>query len=397
MELFRPRSSSIPRQYRQIPAAERFTVTDAAELKLKLQALDDKLEPGVDVATLTSACQARPFHEEIYVDGSEEFYLLVKSITRADLIPQVYIDAYAAVRQGRFPLNHYKVSDFRKGVDPTFSELRPLLNKIDQLCGTKLDEFYRALEDQVKPFPFLALPAELANQIYSHILPRESHIAVLYQPTKEHKPPRVRLDIMSTNKQLHDETRKYFYENRTLFMLLARDRNSQMLSNEYVSRYFETLAVMNAETRRLFTKLEVMVAHFSEQTFKPRQYQLVRPVEDPMEGIIALLPNLSSIIITLGPTPARPMQAVLRVAQQRNETLEWFLQYVPPYIEILWERSTIPEPEICGMSQLSDMVNGRGSLINGESATARLEAKRRDIQSPEDWKEMHRIREATLS
>ncbi|KAH7392215.1 hypothetical protein DE146DRAFT_617778 [Phaeosphaeria sp. MPI-PUGE-AT-0046c] len=387
MELFRPRSSSIPRQYRQIPAAERFTVTDAAELKLKLQALDDKLEPGVDAATLASACQSRPFHEEIYVDGSEEFYLLVKSITRADLIPQTYIKAYAAVQQGRFPLNHYNVSDFRKGVDPTFSDLRPLLSKIDQLCGTKL----------VKPFPFLALPAELANQVYSHVLPREPHIALLYQPLREHKPPRVRLDIMSANRQLHNETRKYFYENRTLFMLLARDKKSQMLSNEYISRYYETLAVMNAETRCLFTRLEVLVAHFSEQTFKPRQYQLVRSVADPMQHIVALLPNLTSIIITLGPTPIRPLPASLRVAQQRNETLEWFLKYIPPHVEILWEQSTIPAPELSGDSQLRDIVDNIGSFIHGESATARLEASRRSMNKPDDWKELRRCHDANLS
>jgi hypothetical protein len=150
MELYRPRSSSIPRHYRQIPASERFTVTDAAQLKLKLQALDDKLEPDVDVATLKNACLSRPFHEEIYVDGSEEFYLLVKSIPRADLIPDVYIQAYATVQQGRFPLNHYTVSDFRKGVDPTFSDIRQLLSKIDQLCGTKLYESFRALENRGK-------------------------------------------------------------------------------------------------------------------------------------------------------------------------------------------------------------------------------------------------------
>lgn len=376
MELYRPRSSSIPRQYRQIPAAERFTVTDAAELKLKLQALDDKLEPGVDVATLVSACQARPFHEEIYVDGSEEFFLLVKSIPRADLIPDIYIDAYDAVRQGRFPLNHYKVSDFRKGVDPTFSDIRPLLSKIDQLCGTKLHDFYRALEDQVKPFPFLSLPAELAIQIYSHILPREPHIALLYQPTREHKPPRVRLDIMSTNKQLHGEVSKYFYEKRTLFMLLARDKNSQMLSNEYMSRYYETLAVMNFETRSLFTRLEVMVAHFSEQTFRPRQYQLVKSVVDPMQQIVELLPNLATVVIALGPTPVRPIQALVRVVQQRNETLEWFLKYVPPHIEILWEQDTIPELGIKGSPELMDMIGDRGSLMKGESVTARLAATR---------------------
>jgi hypothetical protein len=49
---------------------------------------------------------------------------------------------------GHFPLNHYSVSDFRKGVDPTFSDIRKLLTKIDQLCGTKLDESFRTLENR---------------------------------------------------------------------------------------------------------------------------------------------------------------------------------------------------------------------------------------------------------
>jgi hypothetical protein len=150
MELYRPRTSSIPRNYRQIPAAERFNVADAAQLKLKLQALDDKLEPNVDAATLTAACESRPFHEEIYVDGSEEFFLLVKDIARADLIPAVYVEAYTTVQQGRFHINHRRVTDFKKGVDPTFSEIRGLLSKIDELCRTKLNESFRALEDQGK-------------------------------------------------------------------------------------------------------------------------------------------------------------------------------------------------------------------------------------------------------
>jgi len=153
MALFRPRGSSIPRNYRQIPVEERFSVADAAQLKLKLQALDDKLESGVDVQVLQDACQSRPFHEEIYVDGSEEFFLLVKSITRADLIPKVYIEAYDTLQQGRYPLNHHRFSDFRKGVDPTFSEVRKLLGSIDELCGTKLDEFICALEDEGRRDP----------------------------------------------------------------------------------------------------------------------------------------------------------------------------------------------------------------------------------------------------
>jgi hypothetical protein len=136
-------------------------VADAAQLKLKLQALDDKLEPNVDATALEHACQSRPFHEEIYVDGSEEFFLLVKHVTRPDLIPTIYIEAYITVQQGRFPLNHRRVTDFNKGVDPTFSEIRGLLPKIDELCGTKLAESFRTLEDQ-----------GMRNHAHDELLPR---------------------------------------------------------------------------------------------------------------------------------------------------------------------------------------------------------------------------------
>jgi hypothetical protein len=162
MERYRPRGSSIPRNYRQISAEERFSVADAAQLKLKLQALDDKLERDVDVATLEEACQARPFHEEIYVDGSEEFFLLVKGIPRADLIPKVYIEGYATLQQGRYPLNHHRISDFRKGIDPSFSDVRSLLGRIDELCGTKLEEAICALEDEGRRSPpHRSFPADL--------------------------------------------------------------------------------------------------------------------------------------------------------------------------------------------------------------------------------------------
>jgi hypothetical protein len=380
-----PRGSSIPRHYRQRRAKEPFTVADAAQLKLKLQALDDKLEPGVDIETLRSACQSRPFHEEFYVDGSEEFYLLVKSISHADLIPHVYIEAYATVQQGRFPLNHHRVSDFSKGVDPTFSEIRKLLSKIDQLCGTKLDDSYSALEDRVKPFPFLRLPAELALLVYSYLLPREQHIALVEQPMLGYRPPRVRLDIMRTSQQMHREVAKYFYENRTLFMATGRLKNSPMLSNEYLSRYYETLAIMNPQTRRFFTRFDIKVVHQTEQTLPPRRYQLVPSVADPMQHVFDLLPNLSTVVLSLGPTPFRPL-VWLRVATQRDDTLESLLDHIPQHVEILWDKSTAPALEgKLGRSGKSDesrlwrMMNDRGSFIHGESMTARLEAANRKM------------------
>lgn len=156
MELYRPRSSSIPRHLRQIPVHERFTVTHAAQLKFQLQTLNNHLESQAPISLLKETCQSRPFHEAIYVSGSEEFFLLVKVISRPDLIPHVYLDAYMAVQHGRFPTNRYTVSDFRKGVDPTFSEIRALLPQIDNMCATNLYNAFCALENQGK-WPYLIL------------------------------------------------------------------------------------------------------------------------------------------------------------------------------------------------------------------------------------------------
>jgi hypothetical protein len=237
----------------------------------------------------------------------------------------------------------------------------------------------------VKPFPFLKLSAELALHVYSFLLPREPHIALIYQPTREHKPPRIRLDIMRANRQMHDEVRKYFYENRTLFMLAARDKDSLMLSNEYISRYYETLTVMNPQTRMLFNRLEVKVGYLAHQKFQPRQYRLVPSVADPMVHIIQLLPKLTTVIIAFGSMPGLPTKAVMSVAIQRNDTLEWLLDHIPQYMEILWEQTTAPmSNDKWDESVLWNMMLERGSFIHGTSTTARLEARQRESKNVED-------------
>jgi hypothetical protein len=189
---------------------------------------------------------------------------------------------------------------------------------------------------------------------------------------------------MRTNKQIHAEVTKYFYENRVLFMLVARDKDSKTLSDEYMSRYGETLAVMSPQTRRLFTKLEIMVAHFSEQTFTPRQYQQVPPGTDPLQYALALLPNLATLVISFGPTPLRPLRAQVRVAMQRNQTLAWLLPYIPGHVEILWDQGTVPAPgDRWSESKLIEMMNERGSPTLEVSIAEQVAAKRRGMKNIE--------------
>ncbi|KAF2821718.1 hypothetical protein CC86DRAFT_99780 [Ophiobolus disseminans] len=384
MELYRPYRTLVPRSFRQLPAGERFSVADAAQLKLTLQALDDKIEHDVDVQALKDACKSRPFHEEIYVDGSEEFFLLIKSIMRPDLIPSVYIEAYETLRQGRYPWNHYRFSDVRKGIDPIFSQVRSLLARLDELCGTKLDETIRALEDTATPFPFLRLPAELRLQIYAHHLPREDHIALLHRPPRElhrdRKPPHINLAIMRANHQLHNEITKYFYEKRTLFIVLARDKQSRMLSDEYVSRYYETLAAMSPYTRQLFTKVEFQVGLFAEQTFEARRHVHVPSVTDPMHHVIALLPNLTTVVLTFPTTAAQRGMVRIRTkyAAQISDTLDWLLSYLPNEMQLLWDLKSFPmtaDPRITDEVRLRGIIESRGPVKHEDSVTRHLSAK----------------------
>ncbi|KAF2032067.1 hypothetical protein EK21DRAFT_61774 [Setomelanomma holmii] len=392
MELYRPRSSSIPRNHRQIPFDKRFTVADAAQLKLKLQALDDNLDRHVDIATLKSACQSRPFHEEIYMDGSEEFFMLVHSLMRADLIPDVYVEAYATVQQGRFHLNRYRVSDFKKGVDPTFSQVRPLLEKIDELCGTKLDQSYRLLEDEGKSthpwcLSLLTRSTELRLEIYSHLIPREPHIAVIAQPHRDHKPPRLSLDILRINRRLHDEGARHFYENRTLFMVAARDKQSELLSNEFVLRYCETVAMMATSTRLLFTTLEIQIGYFSDQKFTGRHPSCEKLPSGiiPVQHIFALLPNLKSVVISFALAPAQIVRSNARIAQQQNDTLEWLLAHIPQDVELLWDEISLwddipevpPQTSVCE-GELFELMHSRGPPQQGRSVAAQLAIERRE-------------------
>ncbi|KAH7356285.1 hypothetical protein BKA66DRAFT_248456 [Pyrenochaeta sp. MPI-SDFR-AT-0127] len=394
MELYRPRSSSIPRQYHRRAHQERFSITDAVHLKLQLQALDNALAstcPGrhgqVDMKKIIDACRSRPFHEAVYVDGSEAFYLVVKTLSRPDLIPNVYIQAYMSAIHGRPYVNEYNVSDFNKGVDPTFSEIRVLLGSIDRLCETDLQGAYQRLEDEVKPFPFLRLPAELRLLFYAHLLPREPHIALLFQPLRDHKSPRLRLDIMRVNTKLHGEVHKYLYQNRTLFMILARDGSSKTLSDEYIARNYETLARMSMRTRQLFQKLEIQIGYLANQTFTAKRYADVSSVSDPMRHIFTMLPNLQTLVISFA-SSSYAIRSMQRIFRELNETVVWLISYIPLSVNLVWDLSrACPLQGKIEEQPMWSTIQERGTIIMGASVVTQLES------SPyQDWRETSRIR-----
>lgn len=266
------RASSIPRQYHRIAQAERrdhgFSVADAAHLKLQLQALDKAL-PGLSpaqpsVRDITSfsdtACTQSARGASLYIAGSEEFFLVVKRVARPDLIPHVYAQACEAMVRGRPYVNRYAVSDFNKGVDPTFSDIRRLLPDIDRVCDTQLDGAVRRLEAKVRPFPFLRLPAELRLHVYSHLLPSNPKMTL---PPRHHETTRPRLALMQANRQMHHEVRKYLYERVTLCMPAVFRPDSMQLFDDTVSAAYETIVGMDPDSLRFFKRLCMTIASSS--------------------------------------------------------------------------------------------------------------------------------------
>ncbi|KAF2134870.1 hypothetical protein P153DRAFT_362593 [Dothidotthia symphoricarpi CBS 119687] len=335
-----PRSFLRPRRVNQKAC---FTVADAGQLMLKLQALDETLRltpfedhPKLDLESIDVASGT-------YVIGSEDLFQVVKGISCAGLIPDVYIEAYRTMLQRRPYLNHFRKSDINKGYDPTFSEVRRILADIDALCGTELYGYIQKLDRDVKPFAFLRLPAELRLQVYSHLLPREAHIALLYTPHRNHQLSRLNLDILRVSHQLYDECVKYFYENRTLWMMAGRDQTGT-LTDEYVGRAYETLAVMNTQTRLLFKRLEIMVQVWllpPANIPASRRHYGIPPVSEPMRQIFALLPNLETVLFSFNPVKNSMFERGMpRVYRMREDILLWVLDSMPePAPRIQWDIS----------------------------------------------------------
>jgi hypothetical protein len=249
----------------------------------------------------------------------------------------------------------------------------------------------------------LQLPAELRLNVYSHLLPREAHIAIVDQPLRDHKPPRISLSVMRTNRRLHDEVAKYFYERRTLFMIVVRDQDSPTLSDECLSHYYQTVAMMRPQTRHLFVAMEIQLGGdvrsggLREQiSSMPRCWGTKGPGARPMmRNIFDLLPNLTAVIFSF----LQPARVFTRSYGKRAQALEWVLHHVPFKAEVRWGAwsddvtavSAHPlQRDVSNMTRhfadreardLRSILECRGFLTSCPSVAAQLEANR-TLNSP---------------
>ncbi|KAF1937958.1 hypothetical protein EJ02DRAFT_39784 [Clathrospora elynae] len=348
-----PASSKMPLHFHRTAQKQRqtFSVADAVHVKLRLQALDkaiSSLSPedhdGSHVQQqMAKAWQPRPSHEAMYLDGSEEFYLLLADVAQPDLIPDVYIGAYRTVLQGQHHVNEHKSQC--KGCRVhylTFSEIRCLLADIDRICDTDLDGAFSRLDDKVPPFAFLRLPAELRLHVYSFLIPRAPEIPLI-RPDADPKAPRrrPRLHVMRVSKQLHGEVRKYMYEGRTLFMAVGRDEPCKALSDTYSGHHYEAIASMNPETRQLFQRLEVRVCPYPRWTSEAHRCLAAPTVKDLMRHLFNALSSLETLVISFDPNPARHLPTSLAYQDREDmvRTTEWLIDEIPASIKVEWDQA----------------------------------------------------------
>ncbi|KAF2676354.1 hypothetical protein K458DRAFT_183571 [Lentithecium fluviatile CBS 122367] len=344
----RPRSSSIPRNYTRMPRPDdQFDVVKAGALCLKLRAIDGLLHsaPSWHRLVLDFAAIIRSDTTTQSVADTEvldHLPVLLARMRRPDLIPDTFVDLYTTVLKGRIYRNENRCSDFRKGPDPTCSEVLRILPVIDHQLGTSLSAFFNAMNDAVKPFPLLELPAELRLQIYSHLLPRANYLSLFGQPSRASRPPRLNLvDILRTSHQLHGEVTEYFYNNQTLLMKVVCP-GPKRTCEDYWQRSHDTLAGMNPRTRQLFKQLEIqmdllLAAHpaypgLPESTF----YRGV--IESPIfAAMLKMLPNLEAVIISFSSNvrmgAARRDRADLWV----RDALHWLIGQIPESLQLRWD------------------------------------------------------------
>ncbi len=173
---------------------------------------------------------------------------------------------------------------------------------------------------------------------------------------------------MRVNTQLHEETTRFLYENRALFMIAARDKNSTHLSDEFMARYYEVLANTNPETRKMFKILDVQADYLAHQEFLAKRYTDTPAVLDPIKHIFSLLPNLATVVISLG-APSH----FGRTFQQRSDTIAWLVDHIPPSVDIAWDLTHVwPLEGKLEDQPLWQTIQARGSLRPGASVTTRI-------------------------
>ncbi|KAF1963738.1 hypothetical protein CC80DRAFT_487068 [Byssothecium circinans] len=348
MDAARPRSGSVPRDYKKIThilSDYRFVNIDqASELILQLRALDTKLES-------MRLEEQREFDFDFFLQygplpstprpASEapELLILLRKFPTPVLIPRVFLDAYKAALHGRPFVNEWNISDFRMGRDPTCSSVLAILRLVDNLLHTSLKARFDALDATVAAFPFLNLPAELRLQVYSHLFPRDTPLALAAEPIvlPKQQPVKIHLDILRTNHQLHDEVTEHFYAKRTLYITFHRSNpNTSSLCREWAALYYETVATLPPRARAFFHNVIMHTPHMYSPYRKPpqRRYPEIETPENSLKEMFELLPNLSEIQFVRPRSVPMPAIGGTKVDDEMKKVITFVYESVPKNVKV---------------------------------------------------------------
>lgn len=175
----------------------------------------------------------------------------------------------------------------------------------------------------------------------------------------------MRLDILRANRQLHNEVTKYLFENRTLFMNIARDKASLNLSHAYISKCVVNLERMNPCTRQLFRRCEFQIDYLSSHTLSAGRTIGETPAINPIQQIFKLLPSLQTLILSFGNPPfASNGVATHRIVRERLETVDWLIGCIPENIDVKWNLTGAFTTRFKTDEQpLRQLIEKRGSIL----------------------------------
>jgi hypothetical protein len=415
----------------------KFTVANAGDLKLRLQALHELLihtpleqHSGIRFDDILNGISSRT-----YVNGSEKVYFTVKDLSWPSKIPEAFIEAYREVLQCRPYTNKYIYKTITAGSRhlemsvsarsaATFSAIRPLLPELDSLCDTELTSFYKRAESQggfqntslyvaarsnlgtVKPFAFMQLPTELRLEVLDYLSPAHTLLRVF--PKDEHdteqRPP-VRLDIMRVCKVLYKETADRFFKSSTLYIEAYPDLRKSIWIRAYFTKtttieYAARVMRMSYEARSRIKRLEIRIfpedAASPINSFRPEQLDT-----SSLRRICTELPSLKSILISFEKMPERlclldgrarwPGETSFYDCQRF--TLAWIYAQLPDEgPQIVWDLthfrhsvddSTTLRKEVLSQPMMNKLVQRHGALDLAQSANVSSE----DLQR---WSEIRK-------
>ena len=260
---------------------------------------------------------------------------------------------------------------------------------------------------QVKPFPFLRLPAELRLHVYNYLVPHSNyiHISSRKYPKGDRSLPE-RLGIMRVSKTIHDEVAKHCFDQCILLFKACRipqiGTTRECFTTQTAEDYAQRIMSISPAVKRRLTRLEIQVLPTEESRQQSLRDSFMLADKTSLRQICDSLPNLESILFSYpkpDPKSFALFQAmgarVLRYKEDspynhnRKVTLEWIREqmWLPVGgLHILWDltyfRDSVKDEkqlrqDILSERMMRELLEENGKLELGQSATANREDLRR--------------------